>query len=146
MTTDSRRILLCEDDPLDVDLTLRALATLGLDQRVDVVHDGEKALDYLYRRGAYAERGHGDPAVIVLDIKMPRVSGIDVLKRIKADPQLRLIPVVMLTSSREQGDVDASYQSGSNAYVVKPVDYREFVSAIHTVGTFWASVNQPPRP
>lgn len=145
MNSDSRRILLCEDDPLDVDLTLRALATLGLDQRVDVVRDGEEALDYLYRRGAHAERGGAEPAVIVLDIKMPRVSGIDVLRQIKTDPQLRLIPVVMLTSSRERGDVEASYQSGSNAYVVKPVDYQEFVAAIHTVGAFWASVNEPPR-
>jgi CheY-like chemotaxis protein len=139
-----RRILLAEDDPHDAELTLRALRAFDLADLVDVVADGEQALDYLYRRGAYAQRPAGDPAVALLDIKMPKVEGIEVLRTIKSDARLRSIPCVMFTSSREAGDVRASYELGSNAYVVKPVEYAEFRAAIEALGAFWAQVNEPP--
>jgi CheY-like chemotaxis protein len=139
-----RRILLAEDDPHDAELTVRSLRAFDLADRVDVVSDGEQALDYLYRRGAYASRPGGHPAVALLDIKMPKVQGIDVLRAIKSDPTLRSIPCVMFTSSREADDVKKSYELGSNAYVVKPVAYTEFRSAIEALGAFWAQVNEPP--
>jgi CheY-like chemotaxis protein len=139
-----RRILLAEDDPNDVELTLRALATNNLANHVDVVGDGQEALDYLYRQGAYGGRPAGHPAVILLDIKMPRVTGLEVLRRIKADADLRATPVVMLTSSREESDLLESYELGVNAYVVKPVDFADFFDAVQKLGLFWALVNQPP--
>lgn len=139
-----RRILLAEDDPNDVDLTLTALGESHLANGVDVVKDGQEALDYLFHQGAYAHRPNGHPAVAVLDIKMPKVDGLEVLRQIRADPGLRFLPVVMLTSSREEGDLVRSYQLGVNAYVVKPLAFDHFVQAVSELGMFWAVVNEPP--
>jgi CheY-like chemotaxis protein len=138
------RILLVEDDPNDVELTLTALEDYHLANEVVVTQDGAEALDYLYRRGAYADRANGSPAVLLLDLKLPRVDGLEVLQQIKGDEKLRVIPVVVLTSSREERDMVASYRLGVNAYVVKPVDFHEFVNAIKELGVFWAIVNEPP--
>lgn len=142
--TESGKILLVEDDPHDVELTLTALTENHLTNEIVVVRDGAEALDYLYRRGAHESRGAENPAVILLDLKLPKVDGLEVLKRIKADPDLRTVPVVMLTSSREEQDLVESYDSGSNAYVVKPVGFGEFVEAVKELGLFWAVINQPP--
>lgn len=139
-----RKILLAEDDPNDVELTLKALSERHLANGVDVVKNGEEALDYLFRRGAYERRLTGDPAVVLLDIKMPKVDGLEVLRRIREDPDLKMLPVVMLTSSQEEGDLLRSYELGVNAYVVKPVDFDEFVHAVSDLGMFWAVVNEPP--
>ena len=138
------RILLVEDDPNDVELTLTALEDYHLANEVVIARDGAEALDYLYRRGAYADRANGSPAVLLLDLKLPRVDGLEVLQQIKGDEKLRVIPVVVLTSSREERDMVASYRLGVNAYVVKPVDFHEFVNAIKELGVFWAIVNEPP--
>jgi len=138
------RILLVEDDPKDVMLTLDALDEYHLANEVVVVSDGQQALDYLYYRGKYAEREHENPAVLLLDLKLPKVDGLEVLKQVKGDEQLQLIPIVVLTSSREEKDMVASYRLGVNAYVVKPVEFHEFVNAIKEVGAFWAVVNEPP--
>jgi CheY-like chemotaxis protein len=137
-------ILLVEDDPYDVELTLTALTNDQLTNEIVVVRDGAEALDYLYRRGAYESREAGNPAVILLDLKLPKVNGLEVLKRVKSDPPLRTIPIVMLTSSREEKDLAESYDSGSNAYVVKPVGFGDFVEAVRELGIFWAVINQPP--
>lgn len=139
-----KRILMAEDDPNDVELTLTALAEHKLADEVQVVRDGAEALDYLYRRGAFAQRAAGDPVVVLLDIKMPKVDGVEVLRQIRADPRLRLMPVVILTSSREERDLVKSYRLGVNAYVVKPVDFRAFLDAVKELGVFWAVVNEPP--
>jgi CheY-like chemotaxis protein len=138
------KILLVEDDPNDVELTLSALSESHLANEVDVARDGEEALDYLYRRGVYTSREEGNPTVVLLDLKLPKVDGMEVLKRAKADPALKTIPVVVLTSSREEQDLVRSYHSGTNAYVVKPVDFHEFVEAVRELGLFWAVVNHPP--
>jgi CheY-like chemotaxis protein len=138
------RILLVEDDPNDVELTLTALEEYHLANEVVVARDGAEALDYLYRRGAHADRFNGSPAVLLLDLKLPKVDGLEVLQQIKGDAKLKLIPVVVLTSSREERDMVASYRLGVNAYVVKPVDFHEFVNAIKELGVFWAIVNEPP--
>lgn len=138
------RILLVEDDPKDVELTLTALDEYRLANEVVVTSDGEQALDYLYYRGKYAQRTRGNPAVLLLDLKLPKVDGFEVLKQIKDDEQLQLIPVVVLTSSREEKDMVASYKLGVNAYVVKPVDFHEFVNAVKELGAFWAVINEPP--
>jgi CheY-like chemotaxis protein len=142
--TVSCKILLVEDDPHDVELTLTALTENHLTNEIVVVRDGAEALDFLYRRGGHESRGAGNPAVILLDLKLPKVDGLEVLKRVKADPNLRTVPVVMLTSSREEQDLAESYDSGSNAYVVKPVGFVEFVEAVKELGLFWAVINQPP--
>ncbi len=139
-----KKVLLAEDDPRDVELTLAALEQHHLANQVEVVRDGEQALDYLYRRGKYKTRADGDPVLVLLDLKMPKVNGLEVLKRIKADAQLKMIPVVVSSSSRESPDVAACYQHGVNAYVVKPVDFAEFVKAVQQLGVFWAVVNEPP--
>jgi CheY-like chemotaxis protein len=139
-----RSILLAEDNPNDAELTLAAFAEHNLANEVFVVSDGEEALDYLYQRGRYKERASGNPAVILLDLKMPKVDGLEVLRTIKQDDNLKKIPVVMLTSSREEPDLLRSYQLGVNAYVVKPVDFHEFVNAVKELGAFWAVVNEPP--
>jgi CheY-like chemotaxis protein len=139
-----KRILLVEDDPKDIELTLAALAEHNLANEVAVARDGVEALDYLYRRGSFAQRPRGNPVVIMLDLKMPRMDGMQVLRQIKADEHLRLIPVVILTSSRESPDLETSYRLGVNAYVVKPVRFNEFVEAVKEVGVFWALINQPP--
>jgi CheY-like chemotaxis protein len=138
------RILMVEDDPKDVELTLTALEEYNLANEVIVTHDGEQALDYLYCRGEYKTRSSGNPAVMLLDLKLPRVDGLEVLKQIKSDGELRMIPVVVLTSSKEEKDMVASYKLGVNAYVVKPVDFHEFVNAIKELGVFWAVINEPP--
>jgi CheY-like chemotaxis protein len=144
MIAELRRILIAEDSPNDVELTLAALSEHRLANQVDVVRDGAEALDYLYRRNAYAGRSNGNPAVLLLDLKMPKVSGLQVLEQIKADPALRTIPVVMLTSSREEADLMKSYELGVNAYVVKPVEFGEFMKAVRQLGGFWALVNEAP--
>jgi DNA-binding response OmpR family regulator len=138
------RILMVEDDPRDVELTLTALAEYNLTNEVVVIHDGEQALDYLYRRGNYKARNNENPAVLLLDLKLPKVDGLEVLQQVKSDETLKMIPVVVLTSSREERDMVASYKLGVNAYVVKPVDFHEFVNAIKELGMFWAIVNEPP--
>ena len=139
-----RRILLAEDNANDVELTLAALGEHNLANEVVVVRDGSEALDYLDRRGPYAQRPTENPAVVVLDIKMPKVSGLDVLRVMKQEEAFRMIPVVMLTSSREEGDLMKSYQLGVNAYVVKPVDFVQFSSAVKHLGLFWAIINEAP--
>src|SRR5579863_1118745 len=139
-----RRILLVEDDPKDVELTLTALEEYNLANEVVVVHDGAEALDYLYCRGPFQMRSGGNPAVMLLDLKLPLVDGLEVLNQVKTDEKLRMIPVVVLTSSKEETDMVASYKLGVNAYVVKPVDFHEFVNAIRELGVFWAIINEPP--
>ena len=139
-----RSILLAEDNPKDVELTLAALEEHNLANEVIVVSDGAEALDFLYRRGKFSMRTEGSPAVLLLDLKMPKVDGLEVLRAIKQDDQLKTIPVVVLTSSREENDLVESYRFGVNAYVVKPVDFREFVDAVSQLGVFWAIINEPP--
>lgn len=138
------RILMVEDDPKDVELSLTALEEYNLANEVVVVGDGEEALDYLNCRGAYASRTGENPAVMLLDLKLPKVDGLEVLQAVKSDERFRLIPVVVLTSSREEKDMVASYKLGVNGYVVKPVNFHEFVNAIRELGVFWAIINEPP--
>jgi CheY-like chemotaxis protein len=137
------QILLVDDSPLDTELTLDALNTHRLANEVVSLRDGADALDYLYRRGAFADRPPGNPAVVLLDLKMPKVDGTEVLRQMKSDPQLRSIPVVVMTSSREDRDLHESYHLGANAYVVKPVNFHEFIDAVKSVGGFWAMLNMP---
>lgn len=139
-----KRILLAEDNAHDVQLTLAVLAENNLANEVMVVRDGVEALDYLRHRGTYTLRENGHPAVVFLDIKMPRLDGVEVLREIRSDPALRTIPVVMVTSSREQQDLLESYRLGVNAYVVKPIDFLQFSEAIRQMGSFWAVLNEPP--
>lgn len=139
-----KRILLAEDNENDIELTLAALQECRLSNEVEVVRDGGEALDYVYHRGKHAGRMDGLPCVILLDLKMPRVDGLEVLRWLKSDPDLRHIPIVMLTSSREEKDVILSYDLGVNAFVVKPVDFSQFLQAIRALGMFWALVNEPP--
>jgi len=138
------RILLVEDDPKDVELTMTALDDYKLANEVVVARDGEEALDYLFRRGNFATRSTDNPAVLLLDLKLPKVDGLEVLQQVKNDAKLKLIPVVVLTSSHEERDMVTSYKLGVNAYVVKPVDFHEFVNAVKELGIFWALVNEPP--
>jgi CheY-like chemotaxis protein len=144
MITELKRILLVEDDPRDVELILESLADYNLANEVVVAYDGEEALDYLYCRGNFKARPGGNPAVMLLDLKMPKVSGTEVLRQIRSDEKLKMIPVVILTSSREEKDWVESYKLGVNAYVVKPVDFHEFVKAVKDIGAFWAVINEPP--
>ncbi|MET0383940.1 MAG: response regulator [Burkholderiaceae bacterium] len=137
-------ILLVEDDPRDLELTLVALERSQLANEVVIVRDGAQAVDYLTRQRDYADRSAGNPAVILLDLKLPKLNGLEVLKIVRATPELRSLPVVMLTSSHEESDVVASYDLGVNAYVVKPVAFKEFVAAIADLGVFWAVLNEPP--
>jgi CheY-like chemotaxis protein len=141
---DLKRILLVEDSANDVALTLAALEEVNLANEVVVVRDGQQALDYLFRKGEYANRQDGHPAVVLLDLKLPKVDGLEVLEKVKGTPDMKAIPVVMLTSSREERDLARSYGLGVNAYVVKPVAFPDFVSALRELGLFWAVVNQPP--
>jgi len=138
------RILLVEDDPKDTELTMTALEEYNLSNEVVVASDGEEALDYLYHRGKFQRRSGENLAVMLLDLKLPKVDGLEVLQAVKADSNLKMIPVVVLTSSREERDMVASYKLGVNAYVVKPVDFHEFVNAIKELGVFWAIINEPP--
>jgi CheY-like chemotaxis protein len=133
-----------EDDPKDVELTLTALEEYKLANEVVVARDGEEALDYLYCRGKFSARPAENPAVLLLDLKLPKVDGLEVLQQVKSDEKLKLIPVVVLTSSQEEKDMVASYKLGVNAYVVKPVDFHEFVNAVKELGVFWAVINEPP--
>jgi len=142
--TDVPAILLAEDNPNDVELTLEALSRNNLANRVIVAHDGVEALEYLRREGVFSERAPGDPAVLLLDIKMPRKDGLEVLREIRGDPALRRLPVVILTSSREEQDLLTSYDLGVNAYVVKPVDFPSFIEAVKELGFFWALINERP--
>jgi CheY-like chemotaxis protein len=139
-----KRILLVEDSANDVALTLAALEETHLANEVVVVRDGQQALDFLRREGAWVGRVDGNPAVVLLDLKLPKVDGLEVLAHIKGNPELKMVPVVMLTSSREEQDLARSYGLGVNAYVVKPVAFPDFVSALKELGLFWAVVNQPP--
>jgi CheY-like chemotaxis protein len=139
-----KRILLVEDNERDVELTLAALEEYNLANEVVVARDGEEALDYLYRRGKYSARVDGLPAVVLLDLNMPKVDGMEVLQRMKLDPIFKQIPVVMVTSSRVEQDLVRSYELGVNAYVVKPVDFQKFIECIRQIGFFWAILNEPP--
>jgi CheY-like chemotaxis protein len=145
MTT-LRPILLVEDSPRDVELTLAALSRCQLANEVIVTRDGAEALDWLFARGAFADRIPGEPAVVLLDLKLPKLDGLEVLAAVKRDMHLRQIPVVMLTSSREEKDLVQSYELGVNAFVVKPVDFNEFFHAVQELGMFWAILNEPPPP
>lgn len=144
MTVDVKRILLVEDNPKDVELTLSALAENNLANEVVIAEDGEEALDYLYRRGKFADHQNENPVVILLDIKMPKIDGIEVLRQIRSDPKLKLIPVIMVTSSSEERDIIESYNLGANSYVVKPVDIIQFIEAIKNLGQYWVVINKPP--
>ncbi|MDR3632314.1 MAG: response regulator [Isosphaeraceae bacterium] len=137
-------ILLVEDNPKDLELTLVALEKTNLANEVVIVRDGAEALDYLYCRGPHESRARGNPAVVLLDLKLPKVDGLEVLEKVKSDPELQSVPVVMLTSSREERDLLRSYKLGVNAYVVKPVGFREFIDSIQDLGIFWAVLNEPP--
>jgi CheY-like chemotaxis protein len=138
------RILLVEDDPQDVELTLTALQEYNLVNDVFVARDGQEALDYLYCRGQFSGRDGSRPAVMLLDLKLPKINGLEVLQQVRSDPQLRVLPVVVLTSSHEERDLVRSYELGVNAYVVKPVDFHAFVNAVKELGVFWAVINEPP--
>lgn len=139
-----RRILLVDDSPRDTEMAIDALNQYHLANEVTTMRDGAEALDYMFRRGDYATCRDTEPAVILLDLKMPRVSGIEVLRQLKADPRFRRIPVVVMTSSREDQDLHQCYELGVNAYVVKPLTFHEFIESIRTLGTFWAVLNEPP--
>ncbi len=144
MNMNAKHILLAEDDPRDAKLTLAALEAGQLPHQIFVVSDGEAVLDYLYCQGKFKGREGGNPVVLLLDLKMPKVDGLEVLKVMKADKSLKSIPIVMLTSSRETPDLTECYANGVNAYVVKPVDFGEFATAVNQLGVFWVGVNEPP--
>jgi CheY-like chemotaxis protein len=140
----SKKILLVEDNPNDVELTLEALGEYNIANAVEVAVDGEEALDYLFREGKFSGRPEGHPIVVLLDLKLPKVDGLEVLKRIKTDERLKLIPVVVLSSSAEERDLADCYKMGVNAYVVKPVNFHDFIKAVQGLGLFWAMINQTP--
>jgi len=143
----TKTILLVEDNPTDEKLTVRAFKKCGLENEVVVARDGAEALDYLHATGPYATRDAAEqPTIVLLDLSLPRIDGLEVLGRIRADERTRLLPVVILTSSKEEEDIARSYQLGANAYVRKPVDFAEFAEAARTLGLFWLLMNQPPRP
>ena len=139
---ETKKILLAEDDPNDVELIITALEEYNLANQVDVVSDGAQALDYIYRRGEFASRPETFPVVILLDQKMPRVDGLEVLRQVKGDPNLKSIPIVMLTSSNQERDIRESYNLGANAFVVKPVAFQDFVEVIKKIGMFWVLTNE----
>lgn len=145
MNVQLKRILLVEDNPNDVELTLNALSEYNLANDVEVARDGEEALDYLYSTGKFSGRGEANPAVVLLDLKLTKIDGLEVLRRIRADDKLKLTPVVILTSSREERDRIEGYKLGVNAYVVKPIDFHDFVKAVRELGIFWAVINEPPQ-
>lgn len=144
MRNELRTILLAEDNANDAELTISALQSNRIANDIVVVRDGAEALDYLHRRGRYSGVTGGRPALMLLDLKMPKVDGLEVLRHVRADPALKTLPVVILTSSREEQDLVTSYDLGVNAYVVKPVDFEAFIDAVNSVGAFWAVVNEPP--
>jgi len=139
-----KRILLAEDNKNDIELTLSALEEYNLANEVVVVRDGVEMLDYLFRRGQFTDHPNGVPAVILLDLKMPRLDGLEALRQLRTEPRFKHVPVVMITSSREEQDLIRSYELGVNAYVVKPVDFQKFVECIKQIGFFWALINEPP--
>ena len=139
-----KKILLVEDDPNDVELTLTALEEYNLANETAVVSDGAEALDYLYSKGEYSTRPKGNPIVVLLDLKLPKINGIQVLEKIKSDKQLKTIPVCVLTSSKESHDLSECYKLGVNAYVVKPVKFKNFIDEVKSLGLFWAIINEPP--
>ena len=143
MNTEIKRILIVDDSPKDVELAISALAEKNFANEVIVAEDGVEALDYLHKRGKFANES-GDPAVILLDIKMPRMDGIETLRRIRSDPKFKVIPVIMVTSSSEERDLVESYKLGANSYVVKPIDIGQFIDAIKVLGQYWAVINQTP--
>jgi len=145
MIADLKRILIAEDNANDLELTMAALDENRIANEIIAVRDGAEAIDYLESRGRFAGRGTSNPALVLLDLKMPKVDGLEVLRYIKADARFRTIPVVMLTSSREEQDLVRSYDLGVNAYVVKPVDFAEFMEAVRNLGGFWAVLNEVPR-
>jgi len=146
MSNEPVEILLVEDNPNDVELALHALQKNKLTNRIHVVRDGAEALDFIFGTGSYAGHSVADlPKVILLDLKLPKVDGLEVLKRVKADPRTRVIPVVVLTSSREESDIVASYHLGVNSYIVKPIDFQQFTEAVRQLGLYWLLLNQPPR-
>lgn len=144
INTQVKKILIVDDSPKDVELAIAALAEKNLANEVIVAEDGEEALDYLYKRGKFADNENDNLAVILLDIKMPKLDGIEVLRHIRSNPKFRLIPVIMVTSSAEERDLVESYNLGANSYVVKPVDISQFIDAIKVLGQYWAVINQPP--
>lgn len=144
MNVEVKRILIVDDSPNDVELTIAALAENNLANEIVVAEDGVEALDYLYKRCKFTTYEKGNPAIILLDIKMPKMDGIEVLKHIRCEPEFKLIPVIMVTSSREEKDLVESYNLGANSYVVKSVDIVQFINAIKTLGQYWIVVNQPP--
>ena len=137
-------LLLVEDSANDLELTLAALAQIPLENRIEVARDGAEALDYIFRRGAFEDRASADPAVVFLDLKLPKVDGLEVLARVKGDPATRNLPIVVLTSSREESDIVRSYNLGVNAFVVKPVGFKEFFEVIRELGIFWTTRNEAP--
>ncbi|HET8715648.1 MAG TPA: response regulator [Holophagaceae bacterium] len=139
-----KRILLVEDNANDVELTLAAFEEHRLANEVVVARDGAEALDYLFRRGPHAGRVPGNPAVVLLDLKLPKVNGLEVLEAVRGDSSLQALPIVVLTSSREEPDLQRCYELGVNAYVVKPVEFGDFIQAVGHLGVFWALINQPP--
>ena len=144
--TEQVEILLVEDNPSDVELTLVALKENNLSNKIEVVRDGAEALDFVFGTGAYVGRRVEDhPKIILLDLKLPKIDGIEVLRRIKTDPRTRAIPVIVLTTSREDRDVTETYNLGVNSYIVKPVDFEQFTQAVRTLGLYWLLLNQPPR-
>ena len=146
MIEDTVEILLVEDDPNDVELTLHAFKSHNLTNRIEVVRDGEEALEFIYCTGAYADRNiENGPKVVLLDLKLPKVDGLEVLRRIKSDARSRAIPVVVLTSSREERDIVESYQLGANSYITKPVDFDRFTETVRQLGLYWVLLNQPPN-
>ena len=146
MTKQEVEILLVEDNPVDVELTLRALHRNNLANQIQVVRDGEEALNFLFCRGPYSDRNFkSPPRLILLDLKLPKVDGLEVLKAVKNDPRTRFIPVVVLTSSKEEKDIVESYQLGANSYIVKPVDFDKFIEAVNSLGLYWLLLNQSPR-
>ena len=143
MLAEVKKILIVDDSPKDIELVIAALAEKNLANEVAIAEDGEEALDYLYKRGKFANE-NSTPAVILLDIKMPKMDGIEVLQHIRSEPKFKLIPVIMVTSSHEEKDLVESYKLGANSYVVKPVDIIQFIDAIKVLGQYWAVINQPP--
>lgn len=145
-TTDAMEIMLVEDNPQDLELTLRALRKANVSNQIQVARDGAEALEYIFCQGAYADRRIEDtPKVILLDLKLPKIDGLEVLKKIKGDSRTSAIPVVVLTSSKEQRDVVESYRLGVNSYIVKPVDFERFASAVGELGLYWLLLNQAPK-
>ena len=144
MTCEPAHILLAEDDPADVELALSAMAVFASARRIAVVNNGEDALDYLYRRRSWRGRGAGQPALVLLDLKMPGIGGLEVLRSIKSDARMRCIPVVVFTSSGERRDVALCYENGANAYVVKPVEFPSFAETLQAIGHFWSCLYVPP--